>query len=103
MKITKHQVDQEGLIHIQNAVRLLTMGIQNNIVTIWAVTDPMKIQGIVMTFHVKNDEDQATVADCNSYITSFINEVGVWHLFGEDKSTNIDNTPGAEPMGRILR
>lgn len=83
MKITKHQADPEGLIHIYRCIRLLTMGLQNNIVTIWAVTDDK--QGIAMHFAVKNDGDWMSADDCANYITSFISNEGegVWHLIGE--------------------
>ena len=93
MKISKHQVDQEGLIHIPNCVSLLTMGIRENIVTIWAVTDPQHKEGTSMTFVVKQDGDSATVDNCKDYITSFINDQGVWHLFGE---------PPENPIGKII-
>jgi hypothetical protein len=92
LKISKHQVDQEGLIHIPNCVSLLTMGIRKNVVTIWAVTDSAGKKGTPMTFIVKQDGDSATVDNCKDYITSFINDDGVWHLFGE---------PPENPIGKI--
>lgn len=84
MVITKHQPDEEGLIHIYDCIRLLTMGLQNNIVTIWAVTDPVMKLGENINFVVKKDGDSMTVDNCSHYITSFINEQTIWHLIGEE-------------------
>lgn len=105
MKITKHEVDEEGLIRISNVIRLLTMGIRNNVVTIWAVTDPVGKQGLYMGFVVKNDDETVNVTDCQNYITSFINTDGVWHLFSEDQKIQQFPTmppPQTNPKGNIL-
>lgn len=97
MKISKHQADPEGLIHIEHCIRLLTMGIQNNLPTIWAVTDPIMQHGTSLTYVVKSDDASVNVADCKSYITSFINDTGVWHMFA-------DQVPAPPPdEGRLLR
>lgn len=87
MKITKHQANDKGIIRINNVVRLLTMGLQDNVPTIWAVTDPLNMSGMPMSFMVKNDGDQMTIGDCNRYITSFISNEGkgVFHLIGEEQ------------------
>ncbi len=83
MKIVKFQPDEEGMIYIKNCVRLLTMGLQKNIVTIWAVTDATA-QSIPMVFSVKGDGEQVTATDCNHYVNSFINDQVILHLFGEE-------------------
>lgn len=82
MLITRHQVDEEGNIYIQNVVRLLTMGIKDNVVTIWAVTDPLTDTGIPMSFFVRVDDESVDLSE-GKYITSFINEDGTWHLFSQ--------------------
>lgn len=86
MRITQHQVDKNGDIIITNVVRLLTMGIQKNVVTVWAVTDPLNTGSAPvlprMKFKVRKDNDALTKNDLGAYITSFINDDGIWHLFG---------------------
>lgn len=57
------------------------MGLQNNVVTLWAVTDEK--EGIDLKFSVRFDGDSVTKLDCDNYVTSFINDFGIWHLFGE--------------------
>src|SRR5437588_12704443 len=89
MRITKHEADKSGNIRIDNAVMLLTMGIRNNIVTIWAATDPLGASGlptIPLSFIVKKDGDEVSQSQvvAKRYITSFINDKGVWHLFAGD-------------------
>ena len=87
MKITKHSADKYGIIIIKNVTRLLTMGIHKNIVTIWAVTDDSPVPNgstlPFMKFVVRLDGDLVTSKNCQEYITSFINDEGIWHLFQE--------------------
>lgn len=113
MTITKHQADAKGSIHIYNCVRLLTMGLQENVVTIWAVTDPLNKSGLNLHFMVKKDGDMMTAGDCQRYVTSFISNEGegVWHLVGEEQKIvpaammpNPPSRPGGshDPGGKIL-
>lgn len=81
MKITKFQPDEENNIYIKNCVRLLTMGLQKNIVTIWAVIDS-SARSVPMQFSVKADGETVTESDCNHYLNSFINDQVILHLFG---------------------
>lgn len=107
MRITKHPIDEEGLIHIPHCVRLLTMGLQENVVTIWAVTDDT--QGMYMSFAVKEDGAVMTPGDCKRYITSFISGTGpgVWHLIADEQKVVPASIqpphPGTHnPNGKIL-
>lgn len=86
MKITKHQPGEDGRIIVNHSVRLITMGLQNNIVTVWSLTDTVGKQGIPLRFHVKKDGDPVTIQEAQRYITSFISNEGdgVFHLFGEE-------------------
>jgi hypothetical protein len=97
MKITKAQPDKNGVITIINVVRLLTMGLQNNVVTIWAVTDSLGTPGVerlpIMRFHVKKGDAPVTPTDCKHYVTSFINEKSVFHLFGEEMKVSMESLP----------
>lgn len=103
MKITKHQPNDKGIIRIPDCIRLLTMGLQENIVTIWAVTDPVTKRGITMTFLVKHDGDPMTVGDCTHYINSFINDQGVWHLIGEEPKIHQNPNIMKPPLGGAPR
>lgn len=91
MKIVKFQPDQENIIRINNCVRLLTMGLQENIVTIWAVVDPLKTGPSIidMTFVVRGDGATINIKDSNDYINSFINDQVILHLFAERPSEKL--------------
>lgn len=78
MKIQKFSPDGEGIIYIRGVVRMLTMGLQNSVVTIWAVTDPGS--QFNMMFAVKEDGDKLTKEDTDNYLESFINADACWHL-----------------------
>jgi hypothetical protein len=108
MKISMHQPNKNGEIRINNVIRLLTMGIKKNVVSIWAVTDPLEVSGlptIPMVLLVKEDGAPVTKSECNRYITSFINKDGTWHLFGAEQKVTpahiqgLPNSPGGGPGG----
>lgn len=82
MKIRKFQPDEEGIIYIPNCKQLLTMGLQENVVTIWGAIG--QSGGINMTFVVREDGDDITEGDLKHYVNSFINSDVILHLFGED-------------------
>lgn len=110
MKITKHQPDQEGIIRIRNAVTLVTMGLLNDVVTIWAITDPLGASGlpaIPLVFVVKKDGDSVTPREIamNLYVTSFINDSGVRHLYREETKINPAQFTGPQSGsdGKILK
>lgn len=109
MKIQHFQPDEEGMIYIKNCIRLLTMGLKENVPTIWAAIDPDKKSGMPMTFVIKKDGDSMTLGDCQRYVTSFISNKGdgVWHLIGEEQKIIPATMPNPKtnpdiPGGKIL-
>lgn len=94
MKITRFQPDGNGKIHMENVGKLLTMGLQNDVVTLWASIG--ESGGIPMNFIVHEDGDDILPEDEQRYITSFINDHLIVHLFSlpQEQSIFEKNTEG---------
>lgn len=96
MRITKHLADKQGLITIRNVGRLLTMGLQENVVTLWAETDPLAGAGLpIMVFKVHQDGDSPKPEPEERYITSFINDKSCQHLYAVAQKIINDPMPSA--------
>jgi hypothetical protein len=81
MKITKHQPNNQGRISVIHSVKLLTLGLQKDIPTIWAVTDPLGAQGEPINLIIHKDGDTITLPETAFYMVSLISDTSIFHIF----------------------
>lgn len=98
MILSKFDCDHEGNIQAKNIVRILSFGIKNGVVSLWAITDPLGAIGLpVATFHVKQTDDSVTQEEVTTYVTTLHEkDGGDYFVFGE--RPQIASQPPVAPM-----
>lgn len=97
--------DGQMEIHCHNIVRILSFGIKNGVVLLWAITDPLGAYGLPTSkFCVKQTNDNLTDKDVMLYVaTVHEKDGGDYFIFGEEQKIAQPQTaaPLAPPAGGI--